>query len=100
LIHLITQRQDGHKLANSPLKQARACHQEVLEAARDLSNVLLEANALAGLGRCALAEGRSAEAADWLRQALAIFQRIGTTEAATVAAELDALQGKPGLFSD
>ena len=42
-------------------------------------------------GRCALAAGRIAEAEGQLRRALEIFQRIGTAEAADVAAELDAL---------
>jgi hypothetical protein len=55
-----------------------------------------EAHALAGLGRCALGAGRPAEAEGTLRQALEIFQRIGAAEAAGVAAELDALPGRPG----
>ena len=50
---------------------------------------------LAGLGRCARAPGRTAEAGKTLRQALAIFQRIGAAEAADVSAELDALPGTP-----
>jgi hypothetical protein len=49
-----------------------------------------EAHALAGLSRCALAADRATEAADQLRQALKIFQRLGAAEAAEVAAELDA----------
>ena len=51
---------------------------------------LTEALALAGLGRCSLAAGHSDEAAQTLRQALEIFQRIGAAEAAGVSAELDA----------
>jgi hypothetical protein len=51
---------------------------------------LTEAHALAGLGRCALADGHTDEAADMLRQALEIFRRIGAAEAAGVSAELDA----------
>ena len=48
------------------------------------------AHQLAGLGRCALAAGHTDEAAEMLRQALEIFQRIGAAEAAGVSAELDA----------
>jgi Tfp pilus assembly protein PilF len=51
----------------------------------------MNAYALAGLGRCALATGNTAEAAGRLRQALEIFQRIGAPEAAAVSAELQAI---------
>jgi hypothetical protein len=63
--------------------------------ARQLGIPLEEAHALAGLGRCARAAGRTAEAEDKLRQALAILQRIGAAQAADVSAELDALPGMP-----
>jgi transcriptional regulator with XRE-family HTH domain len=46
-----------------------------------------------GCGRCALAVGHIAEGGASLRQALAIFQRIGSARAADVPAELDALSG-------
>ena len=49
-----------------------------------------EAGSLAGLGRCALAVGRTAEAETGLRQALEVFQRIGAGEATGVTAELQA----------
>jgi len=45
--------------------------------------------------RCARGAGRTAEAEDRLRQALAILQRIGAAEAAGVSAELDAMPGTP-----
>jgi hypothetical protein len=54
-----------------------------------------EAHALAGLGRCALAVGRAADAETSLRQAREIFQQIGAAEALGVLAELDALTGPP-----
>jgi hypothetical protein len=54
------------------------------------------ARALAGLARCDRAEGRTPEAEARLRQALALFQQIGATEAAEVSAEGDALAGAPG----
>jgi hypothetical protein len=55
----------------------------------------VEAHALAGLGRCALAAGRTTEAQDRLRHALAILRRIGAAEAPGVSAELDALLAAP-----
>jgi tetratricopeptide (TPR) repeat protein/DNA-binding XRE family transcriptional regulator len=75
------------------LRQSRSCHQQALDLARQVGNPWDEAHALVGLGRCALAVGRSAEAGDRLRQALGIFQRIGAAEVADVSAELDALTG-------
>jgi tetratricopeptide (TPR) repeat protein/transcriptional regulator with XRE-family HTH domain len=70
------------------LDQATACHQEALTLAREIRTPWHEAFALAGLGRTQLAAGRATDAADDLRQAQAIFQRIGAAEAATVTAEL------------
>jgi tetratricopeptide (TPR) repeat protein/transcriptional regulator with XRE-family HTH domain len=75
------------------LGHACSSHQEALDLARQLGIALEEAHALAGLGRCAQAASRTAEAEDRLRQALAIFQRIGAAEAVGVSAELDALPG-------
>jgi tetratricopeptide (TPR) repeat protein len=73
------------------LGQACSSHQQALDLARQFGIALEEAHALAGLGRCAQAGGRTAGAEDGLRQALAILQRIGAAEAADVSAELDAL---------
>jgi tetratricopeptide (TPR) repeat protein len=73
------------------LDQARASHQNALRLAREVHSTWDEANALAGLGRCALAAGHNTDAEGRLRQALEIFQRIGTAESAEVTAELDAL---------
>jgi tetratricopeptide (TPR) repeat protein/transcriptional regulator with XRE-family HTH domain len=72
------------------LAQAEECHHQALEIARDIDS-WNEAHALAGLGRCALAAGRTAAGEAALRQALAIFQQSGAAEAGDVAAELDAL---------
>jgi hypothetical protein len=67
-----------------------------LGLARELGTASGEAQALAGLARCALAEGRTAEAEAGLRQALALLQEIGAAEAAAdVSAELDALHDTP-----
>ena len=73
------------------LRHAGSCHQQALDLARQTDSSCDEAHALAGLGRCALAAGHTAEAADRLRQAWEIFQRIGAAEAAGVSAELQAL---------
>ena len=68
-------------------------HRQALDLAREIDSSLDEACALAGLGRCALAAGRTADAVADLRQAWEIFQRIGAAEAADVAADLNALMG-------
>ena len=78
------------------LSAAESCHQEALELARETGRSWDEAHALAGLGRCALAAGRTADAAEGLRQAQEIFQRIGTAEASGVSTELDTLATSPG----
>ena len=75
--------------------QAQAWHRQALELAREIDSSWDEAHALAGLGRCALAEGRAAQGETLLREALQIMRRIGVPEAAEVAAELDALPGAP-----
>jgi len=63
--------------------------------AREIASSWDEAHALAGLGRCALADGHRAQAGVLLRQALEIFQRIGAAEVPELLAELDALAGPP-----
>ena len=73
------------------LGRAAACHRQALDLAREIGSSRNEAHALAGLGRCALAAGRTADAKASLRQARDIFQRIGAAEAAGGAAEIDAL---------
>jgi tetratricopeptide (TPR) repeat protein/transcriptional regulator with XRE-family HTH domain len=73
------------------LGQARTHHQQALDLARLIASPVDEAHALAGLARCALAAGRTADAAAGLEQALGIFERTGAAEAAEVAAELRAL---------
>ena len=75
------------------LRRARDCHQHALDLARETKCEWDQAHALAGLGLRALASGDRVEAADWLRQALEIFQRIGTVEVADVSAELAGLTG-------
>jgi tetratricopeptide (TPR) repeat protein len=70
---------------------ARDCYQEAMALSRQAANPRYEASALAGSARCALAQGGTATAANGLRQALVIFQRIGAPEADNIKAELDNL---------
>jgi DNA-binding SARP family transcriptional activator/tetratricopeptide (TPR) repeat protein len=74
---------------------AEGCHQQALDLARALGSSHEEACALAGLGRCAIAAGRTAQAAVLLSQAHEIFERIGAAETRDILAELDALT-RPG----
>jgi tetratricopeptide (TPR) repeat protein len=73
---------------------AEECHRQALELARIIDSSMDEASALAGLARCSLAVGRTVEGDAGLRRALTIFQQVGAPEAAGIAAELDALQGR------
>jgi tetratricopeptide (TPR) repeat protein/transcriptional regulator with XRE-family HTH domain len=67
---------------------ASEIHREALAKAIELGAPAEEARALAGLGRSQLA-GDSAEAARNLREALAIYRRIGAPEARLVQDTLD-----------
>ncbi len=69
-------------------EKASEIHREALAKAIELGAPAEEARALAGLGRSQLA-GDSAEAARNLREALAIYQRIGAPEARLVQDTLD-----------
>jgi tetratricopeptide (TPR) repeat protein len=73
------------------LDLAGAFHRHALRLAREIDGGWDEASALAGLGRCALAAGATADARASLQQAQEIFHRIGAAEATGIAAELDAL---------
>jgi len=83
-----------HRLQGD-IRQASGCHREALQLARDIGSPWDEAAALAGLGRCAQALGRTTDALDNLGQALKIFRGIGAAEATQVSAELDALTQVP-----
>jgi tetratricopeptide (TPR) repeat protein len=69
-------------------EKASEIHREALAKAIELGAPAEEARALAGLGRSQLA-GDSAEAARHLREALAIYQRIGAPQARLVQGTLD-----------
>jgi len=72
----------------SALENAGRNHREALAKATELGAPAEEARALAGLGRIQLADD-TAEAARNLREALAIYQRIGAPEARLVQDTLD-----------
>ena len=61
------------------------------DLARTIGSRWDEVRTSAGSGRCALAVGQASQAPGLLRQALEIFQRIGTVEAGEVARELRTL---------
>jgi tetratricopeptide (TPR) repeat protein/DNA-binding XRE family transcriptional regulator len=67
-------------LATSAAEEARRYHGQALAIAREIGAHLMEAHALAGIGR-SLLPARRAEAAAPLRDALAIYQRIGAPDA-------------------
>ena len=85
-----------HRLRGD-LDQARACHQRAQNLATEITSTWNIAYALAGLGRCALAAGHTADAETNLREAWEIYRRTGIAEASEVATELDKLrQTEPG----
>jgi tetratricopeptide (TPR) repeat protein len=73
------------------LDQAQGYHRQALHLAGEIGSLWDEAHALAGLGRCAQAAGRTSDALVNLRRAREIFQQIGAAEASDVSAELDAI---------
>jgi tetratricopeptide (TPR) repeat protein len=79
-----------HRL-NGNLDQARACHQQARDLATEIHSTWNIACALAGLGRCALSAGRTADAKTNLREAWKISHRAGMAEASQLASELDTL---------
>ncbi|WP_212994998.1 hypothetical protein [Actinoplanes auranticolor] len=62
-----------------------------LALAQEIDSAIDEAHSYAGLGRTELAADRRAAAGEHLRAALALFTKVGTGEAAEVAAELERL---------
>ena len=64
--------------------QARDHHGQALAIARDIGAPLEEARALEGIGHSHLQDGNPSRAAAHLRQALAIYQRIGSPAARRV----------------
>jgi tetratricopeptide (TPR) repeat protein/transcriptional regulator with XRE-family HTH domain len=81
----------------SATEEARDHHGQALAIARDLGAPLEEARALEGIGQSLLPDS-PAEAATWLREALAIYRRIGAPGARRVQDTLSdhGLAGPPG----
>jgi tetratricopeptide (TPR) repeat protein/transcriptional regulator with XRE-family HTH domain len=71
-------------------EQARRHYQKAMDHMGQDGAIIDRGRVLEGIGRCDLAEGRTAEGAAALRQALAIYERLGAAEAARLAAELHA----------
>jgi tetratricopeptide (TPR) repeat protein len=63
-------------------------HREALRLARDSHSPLEEARALEGVGRCRIRDGEVEEGRALLRQALAVYRRIGAPEAGRVTVTL------------
>jgi tetratricopeptide (TPR) repeat protein len=74
--------------AASATADARAHHGEALAIARGLGSPLQQARALEGIGRTFLSDD-PARAATYLRQALAIYQRIGAPGARQIQDTLE-----------
>jgi hypothetical protein len=68
----------------SATEQAREYHGQALVITQELGVPLEEARALEGIGQSLLQDGDPARAAERLRQALAIYQRIGAADARRV----------------
>jgi hypothetical protein len=68
---------------------ALARHREALCLAREAANPLEEARALEGIGRCGLGALDAGDGRTHLRQALAIYKRLGVPELAQVIAALE-----------
>ena len=77
------------QLASGEPQHALTRHQRALDLARAVHSPLNEAHALEGIGRCAAASGEAVTATANLAEALEIYQRIGASEAMSLAAELD-----------
>jgi Tfp pilus assembly protein PilF len=61
-----------------------ARYTEALTIARDIGTPPEEADALAGIGRCHIQADNTADGTAFLRQALDIYQRIGSPSAQSV----------------
>jgi tetratricopeptide (TPR) repeat protein len=87
--HALNSRATLHRVSGD-LARAEGCHQQALELASAIASWWDAAQALAGLGRCAIARGHAVQGEALLRRALGIFQQIGSGEAPALLAELDA----------
>ena len=73
---------------SSAYREARGYFAQALSIARDIDTPVEEARALEGIGRSHVHEGNPGQGAADLRQALAIYRRIGAPEAQRVETTL------------
>lgn len=75
-------------LASANVDDARNHFEEALAIAASITTQPEEARALEGIGLCHLQSSHLAQAADFLRRALVIYQRIGSLAAANRVQEI------------
>jgi tetratricopeptide (TPR) repeat protein/transcriptional regulator with XRE-family HTH domain len=78
----------GLLLTVGQLTAAESSYQRAHELSVEFSSPAEQARALEGIGHCLLRSGRPAEGATSLREALAIYERIGSPDSARVAEAL------------
>jgi len=76
------------RFLSSAHREARGYYTQALSIARDINAPVEQARALEGIGRCHSQEGNPDQGSAHLRQALAIYRRIGAPEAQRVEANL------------
>ena len=74
---------------------ARPYYQQALAIATSIAAQQEQARALEGLGRCHALEGSHSEGRKILRQALAVYQRIGSPRARELTQELHEPAARP-----
>jgi DNA-binding SARP family transcriptional activator/tetratricopeptide (TPR) repeat protein len=84
---VLNQAAASHLTRGDP-QQAQAGHQRALELSRAIGSPLEEARALEGIGKCAVTTEPTGTATDMLRQALAIYLRLGTPDASRLTVEI------------
>jgi tetratricopeptide (TPR) repeat protein len=78
----------GELLFVSSAHGALSHHIQALSIAREINAPIQEARALEGIGRCRIREGNPGQGAAYLREALAIYRRIGAPQAQRVETTL------------
>ena len=66
------------------VSEGRACHEKAREIAAAMQSMAEEARALEGIGRCHICDGKPGEGANALRQALVLYEKIGSSGAERV----------------
>jgi tetratricopeptide (TPR) repeat protein/transcriptional regulator with XRE-family HTH domain len=84
----------GDLFLGSDPSRARDNYQHALQVARTITVPLEEARAMEGISRCDLHDGQPDQAVAHLRQALMIYQRLGSPAAKTVEALLHETPGQ------